>query len=427
MSLARKQKRLEKYVRKYFESHPDVRLVTVAGSVGKTYAKRAIATVLSERYRVRLFHGNRGTNFTAPLAILGIDYPGDLKGFRAWRAVFKAARERVKLPADVDIIVHELNATGFGSIASYAAYLQPNVSVISAVSSSNLEQFQTIDFIAQEQLSAVNMSRAALINRDDIDGTYAAYITNSNINTFGTGGAAEYRFNEGDYDITDGYKGEFVAPEWDMPLPVQINAHDEFSIRLTVAAAAVGIKFGLTSDEIRRGIAKIRPLEGHMQVLRGFNQSTLLDDTANNSPLGGVVALRALYQISAPQRVAVFGSMAHLGQSSASEHQSLGALCDSTQLAWVVAVGDDAANYLIPEARKRGCQVKVCRDAIEAGAFVKSIVEPGGVVLFNGPEDGVYLEEAVKITLHSSDDAKYLVRQSSEWDEKKQEFFSRFQ
>lgn len=427
MSLSRKQKRLERYVKKYFELHPDVRLVTVAGSVGKTYAKKAIATVLSERYRVRLFHGNRGTNFTAPLAILGIDFPGDIKGFRAWHAVFKAARERVKLPADVDIIVHELNATSFGSIASYAEYLRPTMSVITAVSSNNLEQFQTIDFVAQEQLSAVNMSNAALINRDDINGAYATYITNGNINTFGTGGAAEYRFNEGDYDIAHGYKGEFVAPEWDMPVSLQINAHDEFSVRLAVAAAAIGVRFGLTSDEIQRGVAKIRPLEGHMQVLRGFNQSILLDDTANNSPLGGMVALRSLYQISAPQRVAVFGSMAHLGQASAAEHQSLGALCDSTQLAWVVVIGDDAANYLAPEARRRGCQVKICRDAIEAGAFVKSIVEPGGVVLFNGPEDGVYLEEAVKITLHSSDDAKYLVRQSAEWDERKRKFFSRFQ
>ena len=63
------QKRLEKYVRKYFKAHPDVKLVVVAGSVGKTSAKVAIATVLSERYKVRLHEGNHNTEISAPLAI----------------------------------------------------------------------------------------------------------------------------------------------------------------------------------------------------------------------------------------------------------------------------------------------------------------------------------------------------------------------
>ena len=68
-----RQRRLEKYVKKYFQKHPEVKVVAVTGSIGKTYTKIAIVTILNQRYRVRLFHGNRGTNFTTPMAILGID------------------------------------------------------------------------------------------------------------------------------------------------------------------------------------------------------------------------------------------------------------------------------------------------------------------------------------------------------------------
>ena len=51
-------KKLQKYVRRYFARHPEVKLVVVVGSVGKTSTKHAIAALLSKRYRVRMHEGN---------------------------------------------------------------------------------------------------------------------------------------------------------------------------------------------------------------------------------------------------------------------------------------------------------------------------------------------------------------------------------
>ena len=72
------QKQLENSVQQYFKKHPEVKLVAVAGSVGKTSTKTAIATVLSKKYRVRMLDGNHNTHLSAPVAILGIDYPEDV-------------------------------------------------------------------------------------------------------------------------------------------------------------------------------------------------------------------------------------------------------------------------------------------------------------------------------------------------------------
>ena len=85
-----------------------------------------------------------------------------------------------------------------------------------------------------------------------------------------------------------------------------------------------------------------------------------------------------------------------------------------------------ANQFLAPAARQRGCQVKECRDALEAGAFVRQKLHAGGVALFKGSSGGVWLEEAIKINLHSTDDEKRLIRQSPEWLAKKRDFFSRF-
>lgn len=106
------------------------------------------------------------------------------------------------------------------------------------------------------------------------------------------------------------------------------------------------------------------------------------------------------------------------------EHQALGRLCDPNQLAWVITVGEEAGKYLAPAARARGCQVKSFKTALQAGAFVRRVVESGAAILFKGSQTGIYLEEAIKIVLHSTDDEQYLVRQTTDWIERKTKFFS---
>src|ERR1035437_7988441 len=102
------QKKLENYVKAYFKSHPQIKLVIVAGSVGKTSTKMAIATVLSERFRVRVHEGNHNAELSAPLAILGIEYPTSLKSISSWVFIFKAARARVRQSDDVDVVIQEV-------------------------------------------------------------------------------------------------------------------------------------------------------------------------------------------------------------------------------------------------------------------------------------------------------------------------------
>ena len=124
------QKKLENYVRMYFDKHPDVKLVVVAGSVGKTSSKVAISTVLSERFRVRLHIGNHNSEISTPLAILGLDYPGNIKSIKEWKYVFKAAEERINSPTDVDVIIQELGTDRIGQIPHFGTYLKPDIAVI---------------------------------------------------------------------------------------------------------------------------------------------------------------------------------------------------------------------------------------------------------------------------------------------------------
>lgn len=419
------QKKMEGYVVSYFTAHPEIKLVIVAGSVGKTSTKAAVTTMLSQRYRVRVHEGNHNTHMSAPLAILGIPYPDNIKSFSQWRKVFRAAEARILGPPDVDVVVQELGADHPGEIAHFGSYLRPDIAVITAITPEHMEFFKSMEAVAQEELSAANFSNLAIINRDDIDGQYASYLTNPNIHTYGTSDEAEYHFKESAFTLETGHVGELFAPEIQGPLAATINVLGTHNLRPAVAAATVGLKLGLSPQEIATGLGHVTAISGRMNLLQGANNSTLIDDTYNSSPVAAESAVQTFYSLESPQRIAIMGSMNELGESSAAEHEKIGRMFRPDLVDWVITVGEEAEKYLAPAARSQGCQVKSFKSAIQAGSFAHGILQPGALVLAKGSQNAGFVEEAVKILLRHPEQNNLLVRQSPAWLAHKEDFFTK--
>lgn len=419
-------RKLQKYVKKYFANHPEVKLVAVVGSVGKTSTKRALADLLVYRYRVRLQEGNYNSELSVPLAILGIDMPASLKNPLSWLSVFHTAKKRIKHPTDVDVIVQELGTDRPGDIAAFGSYLNPDIALVTAVTPEHMQFFGTIEAVAQEEMSVSNYSKFTLINRDDVDGRFAEFVTSPDFGTYGTTGAAECRFEQQSFSVETGFEGNIITQD-NEPFSATIKVVGEHSLRPIMGAVAAGLMLGLTPEDITHGLTSVRPVPGRMNLLKGIQGTTILDDTYNSSPAAAAAAIQTLYSFDqVPQRIAVLGDMRELGASSQMEHEKLGALCDPNLLAWVVTVGPECEKYLAPMARARGCQVYIAKNAIAAGAFVRSVTEDGAVILVKGSQNNIYLEECVKILCNMTADIE-LVRQSPEWIETKDKFFSRYQ
>lgn len=414
---------LEQKVKKYLKKHQPL-LVIVAGSVGKTSTKQAIATVLSEKYRIRAHSGNHNTHFSVPTAIMGVEYPENPRSIGEWRTVLQAMNLRIKGEKDVDVIIQELGTDTPGDIAQFGRYLTADIAVVTAVSEEHMEFFESLDAVAQEELSIAKFAKLTIVNRDDVAEDFAKYADTHNIDTYGLGEKAEYRLVVEPANPLDGRIGKLLTPEWGES-SVTMQLVGEHSLKGALAAATVGAKLGLTSQQVVIGLSKIKPVAGRMQVLRGLENSTIIDDTYNSSPLAAVAALKVLTDIETPQRIAILGSMNELGNTSAQAHEKIGMLCDPNKIEWVVTIGDDAQKYLAPAALKNGCQVKSFVSPYEAGGFVHSVLKHGAVVLAKGSQNGVFAEEAVKVLLHSTEDEEKLVRQSPYWLKKKDDQFDR--
>lgn len=416
------QRKLENLAAEYLRKHQP-KLVVVAGSLGKTSTKLAIATVLAEKYRIRMQEGNYNTHLSVPIAILGIDYPDKIRSLAAWFAVWRAARERIREPKDVDVIVQELGVDAPGDMVQFSRYLHADIAVVTAVDKEHMEFFKTLDAVAQEELSVSKFANLTVVNRDDIDGDYVKYIETASIDTYGLAGTAEYRYIVEDDELQDGFKGKFVSPELG-EIPVELKLLGEHNIKAAIAAGLVGIKMGMTAKEIAAGLTKVRPMKGRMNLLRGLEEAILIDDSYNSTAMSAVAALQTLYKIQAPQRIAILGSINEMGELSQSEHEKVGAACDPNALAWVVTVGEMAEKYLAPAAKAKGCQVRSFKKAYDAGAFVRKVMEPRSAILAKGSQNGVFTEEALKLLLHTTEEESQLVRQSPVWLKLKQKYYS---
>lgn len=399
---------LEWQVRRLRARH-DFKVIAVAGSVGKTSTKLAIAHALEVSRRVIYQSGNYNDRLTVPLVLFGRNLP-NLYNLPAWARILLANERTIRLPYFYDIAVLELGTDGPGQMRRFA-YLQPELAVVTAITPEHMEYFKTLDAVASEELSVCAFSKQVLVNFDDISPRYLAGKT---VTTFGLGEEATYR--------ASGYQPAGLAGGTldlrladEPPISAEAQILGEQGVKILLAAAATAHLLGLSRDQIAAGLKEVKSFAGRMQVLPGIEGSTIIDDTYNASPTAVMAALDVLYATEAPQRIAILGNMNELGDYSQKAHQEVGAYCQPSRLDLVVTIGPDAEKFLAPAARATGCQVETFASPYEAGEYVKQHLKPGAVVLAEGSQNGVFAEESLKSLLADPGDAKKLVRQSADW------------
>ena len=392
-------------------------VVAVAGSVGKTSTKAAIARVLAAGKRVRWQEGNYNHRATVPLIFFGQAAPNILNVL-AWLKVFLQNELALRRPYPYDVVVVELGTDSPGFLAEFA-YLKPELAVVTAVAPEHMEFFNSLDAVAEEELAVMDYAEQTLVNIDTVPGKY---LRGRKYVSYGVGDKAKYRASRRASKGLHGQTVEFSLAD-EEPFTIDTPLLGEQGVSVALSAAAAAHSQGLGVDKIKDGLASVSAFAGRMQVLRGIKNSTIIDDTYNSSPVAAKAALDVLYNTDAPQRIAILGSMNELGEHSPQAHKEVGKYCDPKKLDLVVTVGSDAEEYLAPEAKKRGCHVAKFASPYKAGEMVREHLKPGAVILAKGSQNRVFAEESLKTLLASKKDRAKLVRQSPFWMKIKQKQF----
>ena len=396
---------LELQVRRLIARH-HLKVVAVAGSIGKTTTKTAIATILSQKYRVLVHSGNYNDTVSIPLAAFGLDMPGSIVNPIAWLWRLIKMERMIWSEFPYEILVLELGTDHPGEMSHFMSYLTPDFGVVTAIAPEHMEFFKTIEAVAEEEFTVAKGSKQAILN-DTFDRLHPLAKTLK---------VEPIWYSAKTIAPID--KKHFNDTGWPLLTVDTVN-------QALGAAVVVAEALKLNAAQIAEGIKSFKGVPGRMQHLEGLDHSTIIDDTYNSSPDAAIAALNFLQNQTSPNtKIAIMGSMNELGDDSARYHEEVGRAAAGVD--WLVTIGPMANKHLGPAAVAAGLdptRFKPADSPFAAGEFVKLLLDDETSVLAKGSQNGVFAEEAVKMLLANPADASKLVRQSPSWLAKKRTQF----
>ena len=342
---------------RWYKSRFDIPFIGVTGSVGKTTTKDMIAAVLGERYKVLKTEGNFNNMIGLPLSIL-------------------------RLNRSHEICVLEMGMDDVGQIEYLSGIVEPDVAVITNIGDAHIENLGSRENTLKAKCEIFNHLKKgglAVLNGDDellvtLRGTLAERAV-----WCGHGENCNYRATD---IVSDGES--FIRCKVDTPnyhCDVEIPALGDHMVYPAMTAGAIGEHFGLTQDEIVRGILHFAPTKMRMNILRRDEGITILNDTYNANPQSMRAAIEVLATGKAKTKIAVLGDMLELGPLAPMLHAGIGELVARSGIHYLVCAGE-MSKYIADAAEAQGMGEVYWRpNKKEALAVLEQIVKPNCTVL----------------------------------------------
>ncbi|MBO6576580.1 MAG: UDP-N-acetylmuramoyl-tripeptide--D-alanyl-D-alanine ligase [Rhodothermales bacterium] len=367
---------VEAYIREGFKrqarrklaSRPDLRIVAITGSYGKTSVKFAVAEVLAQRYQVLATPGS----FNTPMGICKV-INNDLKPHH-------------------QVLVLEMGIRHPGDIAELCAIARPHVAVITGIGIAHLETMGSQDAIAREKGSLLDFllpGGSAVLNADDP--YYEAFASKTRHLAVSTGGtSADLVASEVDY----GAEGtRFTVRADDEVVPVTMRLLGRHNVGNALLALAVGRQMGIRLRAGARALSRQDPVP-HRLALREEGGLLVLDDAFNSNPVGARNAVEVLGAFAPRTRFVITPGMVELGDREYEENRAFGAAMhghvDHAILvgpARTVAISEGLRDAGMPAER-----IHVVGTLFEARELLASLASSGDVVLYENDLPDQYTE-----------------------------------
>jgi UDP-N-acetylmuramoyl-tripeptide--D-alanyl-D-alanine ligase len=358
----------EAYVHRYFIKlaqkklgrMPDLTVVAITGSYGKTSTKFMIRDLLGERYSVCATPGSYNT----PMGICKV-INNDLE-------------------AHHQVLVLEMGARYEGNIDELCDIAEPDISVVTNVGIAHLETFGSQDAIARTKSSIVQRTKkngksvlnaddervTAMANlRDDLDvitaGLHSGDIRASNI---------AYNPQGMQFAVTSGEESEKFA----------MNLLGSHNVQNMLLAVGVGKALGLRLTTMAMAAGRIKPVE-HRLELKKQGDITVIDDAFNSNPTGAQNAVETLSKFNTGRRVIITPGMVELGDLQDEKNWEFGQQIGEADLDLVILVGKNQTNAIKEGIASTGFdmdKVTVAQNLYDANSTMQDFTRAGDVVLY---------------------------------------------
>ena len=351
------------------QAHPEVTVIGITGSSGKTSTKDLLASVLSAAGPTVAPVGSLNSEVGVPLTVC-------------------------RIANDTRFLVVEMGARGMGHIEYLADIAEPTIGIVLNVGTAHVGEFGSREAIGRakaELVAALPDGGLAVLNADDP--VVRAMVGQTAARALLVGASHEAGLRATDIDL-DGagrpsftVSGDGVEAETRVSLPL----HGEHHVGNALAVIAVALECGMTMGDIAEALADARPASRwRMEVTERADGVTIINDAYNANPDSMRAALKALVAMGRGRRTwAVLGSMLELGDESTTEHDAIGRLAVRLNVSRLVVVGE-TARPMASGAQHEGSwgdEAVWVPDADAAYELLSRELSAGDVVLFKSSRD----------------------------------------
>ncbi|MGP9537874.1 UDP-N-acetylmuramoyl-tripeptide--D-alanyl-D-alanine ligase [Brachybacterium sp. AOP43-C2-M15] len=359
------------------EENPELVVLAVTGSAGKTGTKDLLGTVLSAQGPTIAPAGSLNNELGLPLTVLRLD-------------------------AGTRFLVLEMGARGIGHIAQLTAIARPDIALVLNVGSAHLGEFGGIEATARakgELVEALGPNGRAILNAEDrLVLAMASRSTAPVVSwgfTVGDVRGADLALDDRarvsfDLVVPEGLTtlhGDAVAPGSFPVRPDLLGEHQAANVLAALTAAVCAGADPATATGALEG-ATLASAQ-RMQALPAGG-ALIIDDAYNANPDSMRQALKTLAHLGRTHRtIAVLGEMLELGADSTRLHDELGRLAVRLNIGQLYVVGDGAApiHHGASLEGSFGGESEYLDTVEEAIAVLQRTVRPGDAVLLKSSRD----------------------------------------
>ncbi|NJP38608.1 UDP-N-acetylmuramoyl-tripeptide--D-alanyl-D-alanine ligase [Alkalicoccus luteus] len=346
--------------KRLIQSSPDLKVVGITGSYGKTSVKHFVEAILSSKYNVLMTPESYNTRL----------------------GVTRTINEQLK-PYH-EIFIAEMGAKQTGDIQDVCEIVNQQYGILTAIGPQHLDTFKTLDNIKKtkhEIVETLPEGGVAVLNKDD-----------ENIMSYEAKNPARrvyYGVERTDVDIHAGDIG-YSSKGMTFTVTLKDGTTEHFRTRLlgkhniynVLAAIAIGLEMGMTLQQMAVPVKNLPPVKHRLELKPANGNITIIDDSFNSNPVGSKMAVEVLGKMDG-FRMLVTPGMIELGDQEYELNKTL-ALHAAENCDYVILVGKKQTKPLqdgLAEANYPESQFYVAADLNDAIQHMHEKAQADTIVL----------------------------------------------
>jgi UDP-N-acetylmuramoyl-tripeptide--D-alanyl-D-alanine ligase len=336
--------------------YPNLIVIGITGSYGKTSTKEFLYTILFEKFS--------GVNI--------------LRTVKANTDIGVAKVVLNQLKPEHQIFIVEMGAYKRGEIKAICDIVRPKIGILTGINEQHLALFGSLENTVKakfELIESLPINGLAVLNGDSEKikiQKSKIKLTNQNSKIYSINKKSDvYTQNV----IVEKSKVNFKIVTKKESKDFEINLIGKQNISNILACVVVAEHLGMSLKEISQAIKKIKPLKKTMSATNTKDGFILIDDTYNANPAGVLAALEYLKNFGG-RKIILFPGIIELGPATKKVHQSLGRkMAEVCNL--IIITKKDFADYII-----NGKKFIIQENPEKVYQILKNYLKPEDVVLF---------------------------------------------